>query len=297
VEWQIEISGEKIMKYANNSSKFFLAFGIIYCLSCSNSPILAGDDKPLDVKLQIEKLTLFKNGLGFVVSHGILPENAQTIKIGQLPIPSFGTFWVGYPKDVKLQNLVTSMEDVEETSPVQSVSQLLQMNTGRKAIIHTSDRDIEGTILSVKTEMVKQPSQNPYFMSPHSVPNPYGYNQQAYSSSDLVLMKTDKGVVALSPSSILRAEFSDGDPVSVRKIKQTSPIITMNLEKPAGGAKVSVSYLTRGVTWMPSYLIDLSDPKTAKFSAHAIIINEVTDFKNVKVACDRFPEHQIWRDS
>jgi hypothetical protein len=134
-------------------------------------------------------------------------------------------------------------------------------------------------------------------MSPHSVPNPYGYNQQAYSSSDLVLMKTDKGVVALSPSSILRAEFSDGDPVSVRKIKQTSPIITMNLEKPAGGAKVSVSYLTRGVTWMPSYLIDLSDPKTAKFSAHAIIINEVTDFKNVKVACDRFPEHQIWRDS
>jgi hypothetical protein len=89
--------------------------------------------------------------------------------------------------------------------------------------------------------------------------------------------------VALSPSSILRAEFSDGDPVSVRKTKQTSPSITMNLEKPAGGAKVSVSYLTRGVTWMPSYLIDLSDTKTAKFSAHAIIINEVTDFKNVKV--------------
>jgi hypothetical protein len=57
----------------------------------------------------------------------------------------------------------------------------------------------------------------------------------------------------------------------------------MNLEKPAGGTKVTVSYLTRGVTWMPSYLIDLSDPKTAKFSAHAIIINEVTDFKNVKV--------------
>jgi hypothetical protein len=57
----------------------------------------------------------------------------------------------------------------------------------------------------------------------------------------------------------------------------------LNLEKPAGGEKISVSYLTRGVIWMPSYLIDLTDSKTAKFSAHAIIINEVTDFKNVKV--------------
>jgi hypothetical protein len=271
------------MKCTISSLKIILAFGIFYCLFYSNSPVLAGDDKPQDTKLQIEKLTLFKNGLGFVVSHAVLPDGAQRIKIGQLPIPSFGTFWVGYPKDVKLQNLVTSMEEIEETTPVQSLIQLLQMNTGRKAIIHTGDRDIEGTILSVKSETVKQPAQNPYFMSPRSSQNPYGYNQQENSSSDLVLIKTDKGVVALSPSSILRAEFSDGDPVSVRKTKQTSPSITMNLEKPAGGAKVSVSYLTRGVTWMPSYLIDLSDSKTAKFSAHAIIINEVTDFKNVKV--------------
>lgn len=271
------------MKCTISSSKFFLAFGIVCCVFCSTSFLNAGDDKPQDAKLQIEKLTLFKNGLGFVVSRVVLPENAQTVKMGQLPIPSLGTFWVGYPKDVKLQNLVTSMEELEETTPVQSLSQLLQMNVGRKATIHTADRDIEGTILSVKAEMVQQPLQNPYFMSPRPSRVPYGYGGQAYSSFELVMIKTDKGVVALSPASILRAEFPDGDPVSVMKSKQMCPSITMSLEKPAGGAKVSVSYLTRGVTWMPSYLIDLSDPSTAKFSAHALIINEVTDFKNVKI--------------
>jgi hypothetical protein len=272
-----------MMKHITSFPKFFLAIGITSCLFYNTSLVFAGDDKPQNVKLQIEKLTLFKNGLGFIISNAALPENTQTIKIGQLPVPSFGTFWVGYPKDVKLQNLVTSMEEFEETAPVQSLSQLLQMNIGRKAILHTTDRDLEGILLSVKTEIVKQPQQNPYYMNPHSSHIPYGISEQNFTSYDLVMIKTEKGVVALSSSSILRAEFSDGDPVSVRKIKQSSPSITINLEKPAGGVKVSVSYLTRGVTWMPSYLVDLSDPKTAKFSAHAIIINEVTDFKNVKV--------------
>jgi hypothetical protein len=271
------------MKYAINFSKLILTFGMVCYLFCSNSPALAGDGKSQEVKLQIEKLTLFKNGLGFIISNAVLPENAQAVKIGQLPVPSFGTFWVGYPKDVKLQNLVTSIEDTEEAMGVQSLGQLLQMNTGRKATIHTSDRDIEGTIISVKSGRSEKLTQNPYYMNPSSPRISYGQIQQKYPADDLIMIKTDKGTIALSPSSILRAEFSDGDPVTTHIVKQSNPRITMNLEKPAGGEKVSVSYLTRGVTWVPSYLIDLTDSKTAKFSANAIIINEVTDFKNVKV--------------
>ncbi len=270
------------MKCTTSFSRIILTFGMTCCLICGSSFVLAGDDKPQEVKLQIEKLTLFKNGLGFIVSHTSLPEDAKAIKMGQLPIPSFGTFWVGYPKNVKLQNLVTSIEETEEIIAVQSLSQLLQMNNGRKAVIHTSDCDIEGTILSVKSENAKKILINPYYMNPRSSRIPNELMHKTYSDN-LIMIKTNKGIVALNPSSILRAEFSDDDPENMRTIKQSRPRITMNLDKPAGGEKVSVSYLTRGVTWMPSYLIDLTDSKTAKFSAHAIIINEVTDFKNVKV--------------
>ncbi len=271
------------MNYSIGFFKLIMILGIVCFLLCNASLVLAGDEKPQEVKLQIEKLTLFKNGLGFIVSSADLPEDAQSIKMGQIPIPSFGTFWVGYPKDVKLKNLVTSMEETDVTMPVQSLSQLLQMNTGRKTIIHTADRDIEGTILQVKTESEEKPVLNPYSMNSRNSRNRNEYTQQAYPSNDLILIKTDKGIIALSPSAILRAEFSNGDPVSVHTIKESNPRITMNLENPAGGEQVTVSYLTRGVTWMPSYLIDLTDSKTAKFSAHAIIINEVADFKNVKV--------------
>jgi len=57
----------------------------------------------------------------------------------------------------------------------------------------------------------------------------------------------------------------------------------MELDRAVRGEKVSVSYLARGVTWAPAYLIDLSDAKTARFSAHALIVNELADFKNVNL--------------
>jgi hypothetical protein len=57
----------------------------------------------------------------------------------------------------------------------------------------------------------------------------------------------------------------------------------MELDRPAGGRSVSVSYLARGVAWVPAYLIDLSDEKTATFSARALIINELADFNDAEI--------------
>ncbi len=59
-----------------------------------------------DVKLRIEKVTLFRNGLGYILSEATLPENATTIRVGQLPVPSFGTFWVGYSEQVNPKHVL-----------------------------------------------------------------------------------------------------------------------------------------------------------------------------------------------
>jgi hypothetical protein len=65
--------------------------------------------------------------------------------------------------------------------------------------------------------------------------------------------------------------------------QQKRPAIRMELEKPAGGENVEVSFLARGITWVPSYRIDLSDEKTAHFSAQAQIINELADIQDAHV--------------
>jgi hypothetical protein len=257
--------------------------GITFGFFCQNQCANAGEDKQRDVSLEIEKLSLFKNGLGFIVSSATLPQNARTIRIGQLPVPSFGTFWVGYPRGVKLQSLVTSMENLQKNVPVQSIDQLLRANAGRKVMLHTSDRDIGGTILAEPVKNEPQDAPNPYFMSSRPYRNSYSRYYPETARGEFVKIKTDKGILALAPGSVLRVEFIDGDPIDVISAPERCPAIRVNLEKSSGGEKISVSYLARGVTWSPSYLIDLSDARTAKFSAHAIIVNEMTDFKNVQL--------------
>ena len=245
---------------------------------------IAGDEKSQDAKLEIEKLTLFKNGLGFVTSGVELPRDAQDVRFGQLPVPTFGTFWVSYPGDLKVQSLVTSMEEVEREEPAQSVGHLVQMNTGRKVVVYTSDAHIEGTVLPTPTLKESPGTPSPYVMSPRVYRDPYSpYVPPAPSPANVLMIKTDKGVVALSPGLIIRAEFADGEPLARALRKQKTPCIHLKLDKAAGGTRVTVSYLAHGVSWMPGYLIDLSDPKTAKFSAHAVVVNEMTDLKDVKV--------------
>lgn len=231
--------------------RLVLGVGVISVLTCRVSVAQTGDVRQPGAKLKIEKLALFKNGLGFIISSGELPRDAQTVRIGQLPVPSLGTFWVGYPKEVKLQSLVTSMEELETEDPVESIGQLLMMNVGRRVLLHTSDRDIEGTILARPASTENREAPSPYFMTPRQSRDPnYPYSASA-SPGNLLLMKTDKGIVALNPGSILRAEFADSEPISTTRHKQKCPSIWMKLDKPAGGEKISVSYLARGVRWVP----------------------------------------------
>jgi len=66
----------------------------------------------------------------------------------------------------------------------------------------------------------------------------------------------------------------------------------MELEQPAGGSKFSVIISARGITWFLVYRIDLSDEKTARFSAEAQIINEMTDIESRSIDLrHRFSEY------
>jgi hypothetical protein len=177
---------------------------------------------------------------------------------------------------------------VDETVTAPSVDQLLRLNPGRKVLIHTAAAPgvpevvLEGVVQpTVKPEAVEPPS--PYFMDFRRPADRGYYYGAAPSPNAVVLLKTDKGLVALSPGAIQRVDFGPGDPVCVTTNQQKRPAIRMELEKPAGGEKVEVSYLARGITWVPSYRIDLSDDKTARFSAQAQIINEMADIQEAQV--------------
>jgi hypothetical protein len=246
-------------------------------------PVFLSAQEEQNLKTEIRKLSLFKNGLGFLVSEAVLPENTKTIKIGQLPLPSFGTFWVGYPEEVKVKSLITSIEEVEKKSAVQNIQQLLQLNAGKKVLLHTSDKDIEGVVLANTVESNEQFSPNPYFMSMQVLKNPYSQYVPQIPFNDILKIETEKGIVLLNASSVIRAEFNEKDLINFSSVKEKYPSIRMELEESSGGKNLSISSIARGITWLPGYLIDLSNAETAKFNAHAVIINELADLNNVEV--------------
>lgn len=240
------------------------------------------------VKPRIERVALFKNGLGYLSASATLPEKATRIDLGQLPIPSLGTFWVSYPKGVAVKKLTTGMEEVRETVPISGFAQLLAANVGRKVTIYCSKDmpTVEGMVVSagLKDEPPRE-SPSPYMMGlPRQGADRDWASGRSYEPGGrgwLVVVKTRRGAVILNAESISRVDFEGADAVTSAPWVLRQPRIWMDLEKPAGGEKVSVSCLARGITWMPSYLVDLSDPKTARLTAKALIINEVADLEGV----------------
>ncbi|HTO93281.1 MAG TPA: hypothetical protein VMM80_02880 [Bacteroidota bacterium] len=223
----------------------------------------------------IRSVSVFKNGLAFVVSSTTLPHEARTVNIGQLPIPSFGTFWVSYPSGVRVQGLVSSMSEMEKRLPAVSIGQLLRANPGRRVIVHTGDRDIEGTILPPAVGDDASRILSPYVMSPRAAEAPLP------AGSDVLMIRTDRGITAINAGSAVRAEFADHDVAGTVAYRYKSPSVRIQLAEPAGGETVTVSCLVHGLTWVPGYLIDLTDPKKASVSAHAEIINELADIDDV----------------
>jgi hypothetical protein len=240
--------------------------------------------------LKIERVALFKNGLGYATATTTLPGQTRVFRLGQLPVPAYGTFWVNYGKDVKLRSLITEMETVDELVPVSGLDELLRLNPGHRVVLHLTGTAtgeqavVSGVVQPLPATRPDLEPASPYFMDfrrPIDRPTYYGYPALPLPPS-FVLVKADQGMVALSPGAIQRATFVD-DPICVTTNREKRPSIRMELEQPAGGEKISVSYLARGITWVPSYRIDLSDEKMARFSAQAQIINEMADLDEVQV--------------
>jgi hypothetical protein len=248
------------------------------------APTPAGDEPPPQTSVSVERVALFKDGTAFLVSGATLPEGAGVVRLGPLPVPVHGTFWVGYGPEVALRGLVAAQEETAVPVAVESLAQLLRANAGRRVTLRVGpgDRDVvTGTVLA------------PPLLPPADAPGPYvmggwrddnsGNRDRILPAPDMIAVQTDSGVVALPTGSIHRVEFDGADIARSSTVPQKRPGLRLELERPAGGSRIAVSCLARGATWAPAYRIDLSDPQTARFSAHAVVVNELADLRNVQL--------------
>jgi hypothetical protein len=253
------------------------------CLLALGAAGLAADPaQPAPLQTRLKRVALFKNGLAFFVREGTLSSAGQNVLLGPFAAPAHGTFWVTSPRSAGLSSVVARKVAGDEKVEARELVDLLRANVGRLVTVWlTSDPEsaITGKIISFAPDRLRQ-TPDPYalgaFVDPSQILPP-GRGQY------LLLQTEDGAAVALDPYRATQLRFSDPD-ISTTFSRETEQVeLHAALDSPKPGDWLSVSYLAKGATWAPSYLIDISDAKQARLSAKALVINEAEDLDGAHV--------------
>ena len=217
-------------------------------------PLVRAADTPATSK--IVAVDLFKNGLAVIRREATLGK-AGTYVFDDVPEAIHGTYWIESP--VPVETIVKSREvdvPVAEVHPGDLQDDL----AGKKVTIHFKGEKLPPVIGTVaKFKVPKAEVRHP---------------------SRFLIVDTAKGRSYVESSEIasVEAEGNDG------KVKRRRPqlLLTLGATEKAE-TKVVIRYLARGLTWAPSYKIDISDPKSLTLEQHAVVKNELADLTDAEV--------------
>ena len=242
------------------------------CCLCANSA--SAEDLP-KLETKSTSVALFKNGLGFFVREGKVPQTAGWVAIEDVPVPVLGTFWLtGEGDGLTIKESVA--EKVKSTEKIDAISieELLEANIGKQveltAQIGDKPQRFEGTIVSVPEDRKKEENYD----------RRRGY--PPIERASCVVLKTGKRTVVLNKSNIVHLELPEDADYQINK-KEEKAKLKLNVENTAD-ANIKVTYLQKGIAWAPSYIVDISQPEVAKIKMKALIINDVEDIKNCTVS-------------
>jgi len=241
------------------------AVAVILTVFLFNAPAPAADETP--VKGKIVAVDLFKNGLAVVKCEVTLAKPGAYV-LDEVPAPVHGTFWIDSPTPVEV---VTKMRDVEVPAGEVAPGNLQEDLAGKKVTVYFKGGNrppVVGTMMKLK------PTKGEDAAAPA-----YGYAVAPVTSRFLVL-ETGKGRSYIEASEVASVEAEDaGD-----KVMRKRPRLVLTLGDGAkADTKVTLRYLTHGISWAPSYRIDISDPKTLALEQHAVIRNELADLSDAEI--------------
>jgi hypothetical protein len=245
---------------------------------------VAVSEEVITAKAQIQSVSLFKNGLAFFRAKLMLPE-AKKIELGQLPVPAYGTFWVNHGANLEIKQITAANKESQKFIAAATIGELLHLNVGKRVKVWLSNSEndsIEGVVMNFGKDQQKE-SHSPYFMGITSPTNPAYSPALSRLSSSILIIKTCSGIKAVNTGSIRRIDFIDKDIKTEKIVKEHKPSIVINLERTYKNEELKLSWLSKGLTWAPSYQIDLSDSKNMSFTGKALVINEVMDLDAVNI--------------
>lgn len=241
----------------------------------------------------IESVGIFKNGL--TVVRASFPIDAPGDYLWKkVPHIVHGSFWIESDGDVIVHSTTRMLLDpLESEQPVG----ILQKDLAGKFVNVTYEQS-NGKITSTTGLVWDLPalSQTKTWDTDYSSLNPnngsyYWYRNQQINNTPtqpntgnyLVLHDPkEDGRIYINTSRILSINVTNRSNPPIRKTEK--PVLVFEVsEVPEEGGTVTTTYLSKGLAWMPSYHIDLTDPEKLRIRHSAVIRNEMTDLANTEL--------------
>lgn len=256
-----------------NYPDMFIFFVFILCFFVI--PVSYAKEPPA---IQTKTVAVFKNGLGFFIKEGkVYVKNGWAI-IENVPNSTLGSIWItSLDKNIELQEVIGYRKEIQKEIEAINLEELLKANIGKKVTITSRDKVIEGIIKSVPDDRMKG-ERRMYSGFPRS----YDYSYPGTKPGKIVIIATENGEVALNKHTISKIKFHEGFSTKFHKEEEVKRIkVKLNTRKER--AELMVSYLQKGIIWIPSYLVNIQNPKKARITMKAVIINDAENLKNANV--------------
>jgi hypothetical protein len=252
----------------------------VVCLSFTfNVP--AGAEVAPTQTLKLDRVALFKNGLGFFVGHVTCPSDETAFRIALPAAPAHGTLWISYPADCRVRRAVAREIDSTELVDAITITELLRANPNARVKLMIGDNEVSGTLRYIAEN--RRPARPQPYAPGRPTDETRSYGPWSQQQAGLIVLDTGAGELCLDPRQISQVTFPDGQAQRRFTSPKASAELQMQLAQPASGRQVTVTYLAKGITWAPSYMVDISDKERARISGKAVIINEVCDLDRVDI--------------
>jgi len=200
----------------------------------------------LSADTRVTNAVVFKNGLAFMTREGIVAFTGGVAHVWPVPDALLGTLWIG--ASGRTIDDVRAVKEPRAGEAVDSISDLIDANVGRAAVVTVGDRDYSGTLVR--------------------------------STTPLLMINVDGKVHAFDRSKVQSISFAQS-PVTEPQV----PTATLLIASRGADANVPVtlSYLSSGVGWMPQYSIALGDDGHAQITMQATLINDGEELRDARV--------------
>jgi hypothetical protein len=240
--------------------------------------LLVGAQAQQVVTSRLQRAVLFKQGYGLLVREVTLPAGVADVTIADMPAPVHGTFWVlGAPRQLAALTVTAAMGERQKTVPAVTLPELLRANIGEQIEVKAYEGWISGTLLSVAVDRRARPARNPE--------DPYQREASEQArTADLLVLRTAEGTVALPVSHVAQVRKAQGAGELKMTFTHQEPGAVLRLRTDGQGGTLQIAYLTYGLTWAPSYRLELGSG-TAHLLGKSVILNEAEDIETPELAC------------